>query len=626
MARKRKFKTSSVEQSAEAFAWMQNNKESLPDFVLSVIEDFSKIVEELKETESKRSNLLTQLRLAIGISPSSERKRKRSEKNQEDKKSVLIQDKDHHKNRADWHKKQWDKHKRMAKDIDKKIKSIDDVILSEQDILKVKKEVERDSEILESGGDPDPSLMTPKEALMSGIGAQLVFEEVKVSLDTNEDYKNKFFETRTRYDFDFQIAEIQFRVEKGQDASGTIVSGSTHEFGPKNFQVTWGFLANMTMLVTQYAVPFERLARLLSTREKKFSSSHMCRFFSYVAQHLLPIYLHLSKQLSKCDFLSGDDTIVRVVEANKALEENTRPWNHYATEEIAEKTLSENENPKGLGVKIAAELGFEFSKKAGDGPKRQIKTTVILGKTDSKVPESYIAFYRTHFGNFGNLLDILLLNRPKQNKKLWIQSDLSTANLVSEPMLLENFDFTLFGCASHARRPFAIHEDLDPLCPAILCLFGNIYHLEKSLDVWGRNQTNVFQLRQQSAKYYWGEMYKLCEQLCERWSPATALGTAARYIIKHYKKLTAYLEHPSVSLSNDFSERMLRMEKVIQANSLFRNSLEGRFALDICRTVVQTALIAGVDVKEYLLYVLKQKNLKEHTEHYTPFAFFKKNN
>lgn len=181
----------------------------------------------------------------------------------------------------------------------------------------------------------------------------------------------------------------------------------------------------------------------------------------------------------------------------------------------------------------------------------------------------------------------------------------------------------MFGCASHARRPFALYEEMDPLCPPILCLFRNIYQIEHGLNIWGRNQTNVSELRKQSAKIHWEEIRKLCEQLCQRWSPATALGTAARYVIKHYQTLTAYIHHARVPLTNDFSERMLRMEKIIQVNALFRNSLEGRFALDICRTIVQTALIAGADVKQYLLHTLKQKNLHRNPEFFTPFEFFK---
>ncbi len=62
----------------------------------------------------------------------------------------------------------------------------------------------------------------------------------------------------------------------------------------------------------------------------------------------------------------------------------------------------------------------------------------------------------------------------------------------------------------------------------------------------------------------------------KKWSKQTKLGQAARYILKHFKKLTAYLDNPMISISNDFSERMLRMEKLIQANALLWGMATGK--------------------------------------------------
>jgi hypothetical protein len=50
---------------------------------------------------------------------------------------------------------------------------------------------------------------------------------------------------------------------------------------------------------------------------------------------------------------------------------------------------------------------------------------------------------------------------------------------------------------------------------------------------------------------------------------------------------------------------MLRLEKLIEASSLFRTTLEGRFALDIMRTVLQTAVAARAPLQDYLLSVLR---------------------
>ena len=41
----------------------------------------------------------------------------------------------------------------------------------------------------------------------------------------------------------------------------------------------------------------------------------------------------------------------------------------------------------------------------------------------------------------------------------------------------------------------------------------------------------------------------------------TPLGTGARHIIKHFDKLTAYLDDPRLDATNNLRERLLRTEK-----------------------------------------------------------------
>ena len=56
---------------------------------------------------------------------------------------------------------------------------------------------------------------------------------------------------------------------------------------------------------------------------------------------------------------------------------------------------------------------------------------------------------------------------------------------------------------------------------------------------------------------------------------------------------------------------------------MFRKSLEGRFALDIVRTVLQTAVASGVPVRDYLMSVLRAdpKEVTENPERFTPLAY-----
>ncbi|MBC7531339.1 MAG: transposase, partial [Oligoflexus sp.] len=125
----------------------------------------------------------------------------------------------------------------------------------------------------------------------------------------------------------------------------------------------------------------------------------------------------------------------------------------------------------------------------------------------------------------------------------------------------------------------------------------------------------------------WEDIRCLATIMLQKWSKATKLGAAAFYILRHFAKLTAYLENPIISISNDFSERMLRMENLIEANALFRNSLEGRFALDINRSMLQTAIAAGAPLQDYINFVLRASpaEVAAHPENFTALSYVRMN-
>lgn len=356
--------------------------------------------------------------------------------------------------------------------------------------------------------------------------------------------------------------------------------------------------------------------------------------------------------------LAGDDTSSRVIEVNsyfaalkakrRSAEEMPPPWADYRTPQIAEQSLrrceelqearkqrraegdrdarrTPDEGPS-LGMLIGRVLDFESPRQDGKGAKQSLNTTVLTGRSIATDPHSLIVFYRSHLGGCGNLLESILRSRSRSpaTREVILQSDLSTTNLVHDPDLLTRFTFRLIGCTAHARRPFALYEHEDPVnCAYMLHLFTGLAIHEQRLDVHGRNAQNVLAVRQVDSRELWEDIRELATDMKEKWSKATKLGVGARYIANHYDKLTAYLDDPRLEPHNNMRERFLRPEKLIEGSSMFRRSLEGRFALDIVRSVMQTAVAAGVPVQEYLESVLRADAAKidAHPERFTPRAW-----
>lgn len=644
----------------EQALWLKQNREQLPQSVVIALENFGALVASLGKSKTKQNELVLQLKRAMGIVPKSERRPSNDtipglpngntfhKPTQREKLQATVEKK---LQLASWHRSLARRHKGKAKMVQEKIDTlpaVEDIVLTpeeEAELAETLRQREERYRYGESEG-ASPELMSVRETLVSDgpITTGEREENVPAVLPGNRDLHvvKSFTEERVRYDFTVTITRVVAQVEKkvvvDEQGQRTVISGDTWALGPPHYGVTWSFLTNLAIMVGQYAMPLNRLAKLLATEGKPQSASSLWKMLRYVAERFVPIYVELFEALSDSLILMGDDTTTRVLEVHRAIAradreetegakeaEPTFPWHAYRNPTAAQETLRNTSSPS-LGALIAAHLGFEFPRKNGTGAKRALNTTVVSGRQDALDPHSLVVFYRSHIGNFGNLLDMLLQQRKPSAKEVIIQSDLATFNLIGDPAIKTAFDIRYIGCTSHARRPFALYEHEDPaLCSYMLHLFKGFAIDEWGLDVHGRNFKNVTAIRGVDSREMWEDIKALANQIAEKWSKESKLGQGARYILRHYDKLTAYLDDPRLEPTNNFSERMLRMEKLIEDSSMFRVSLEGRFVLDILRTVMQTAIVAGAPLQEYILHVLQTRpeEVAQSPEQFVPRTWVK---
>jgi len=602
------------------------------------------LVAGLAGTRHKLNQVIAELRRALGITPMSERRpsrdplgpislgdgqRLRPKLEQLELRVARLE------RLTDWHRQLARRHKTKGKAIKKEIADlpVEEIELSPEEQAEIAQETREGMERMRLGGEPDPALRSVTETLMTA--AQVETDERSVVLPALVDEKDEVIDTvvekRERYDFSFSVTRVAVAVEKkvviGDDGERRIISASTADLGPPRCSVTWEFLAHMAVLVVQYAMPLNRLGKLVSTPKKKFTAGALGRLLHYVAERFAPIYLELAEELADSEILVGDDTPSRVIEVNsyftKAKPGERPPWARYCTRQAAVNSVLLTADTS-LGAELAADLGFEFERRNSTGTKQALNTTTASGRSVADDPRSLIVFYRSHLGGFGNLLEMLLEKRNPASHELTIQSDLATVNLVSKAVLCSRFTIRYVGCMSHARRPFALYEAEDPdRCARILHLFKGLAIHEYGLNLHGRNRENVLAVRGIDSRELWMEIREVAQEMTKKWSASTKLGNGARYIDRHFDKLTAYLDDPRLELTNNFSERMLRTEKQIEASALFRTTLEGRFALDIMRTVLQTAVAAGVPMEKYMLSVLRSpmEKVAAAPEQFTPLAF-----
>ena len=668
----------SAEDRRDVAAWIETNGPDLPEPVRHFLAIHQPYLAAEGDLRRALNAAIRDLRRALRVTPSSEKRRsagsalgKLPPANQSGGTSArdVIEEKiARGRQLADWHDGLNERHnervgrleERLArmpiekmneddKQDEDRIPELHEIELTDEQRARNKAVADRFVEHLVQGDGPDPSLMSVNETLMPGGSVLVSNEEVFVPAEVPEELADArevktLYESRVRYDFSVAVTRVELDVEKKilEDANGDrhVVAGSTLEYGPSRYSVTWHALATLAVLVAQFATPLNRLGKLFSTPEKRFTAGALSRMLHYVAERLLPIYFELATQLANAEVLAGDDTSCRVLEVSKHFAKSPEgsddppprtdepPWSGYATPGAAEASLQRCEQARrdriarreagdrtatrssdeipSLGVLIGRKFRFEWPRKNGDGAKEAMHTTVISGRSVADDPQSLIVFYRSHLGSCGNLYESFLKLRDSKLRAVILQGDMSTTNLVTHPELVESFDIQSIGCNSHARRPFALFEDEDPIrCGYMLHLFTGLAIHEDRLTAIGRNRANVLAVRGNESRKLWNDILELAKTMTKHWSKSTKIGAGARYIINHFKALTAYLDDPRLEPSNNMRERMLRMEKLIQGSSLFRRSLEGRFVLDVVRTILQTAVAADVPVHEYLVSVLR---------------------
>jgi hypothetical protein len=383
------------------------------------------------------------------------------------------------------------------------------------------------------------------------------------------------------------------------------------DVGPEGSTMTWRAIANLIKLVVGFAIPINRVALLIG--QKEFSSGQICRVLKSAALMVLPIYLYLPEELAESGIMSGDDTKTKLLE-------------------------TESTDDESLAAQIEEHLGWSWPKANGDGEKKALNVSLIIGRSNPLDPRSTIRFYRTHLGSVGNLLTRLLEWRSPKTGPLIFQGDLSTTNLPSLE-LRKKFNVTLAGCAAHARRPFwRYREDDGLLCYFMLRGFLGLSRIENMIDAKGRTTKNVLYYRERYSRKIWQAIFNRCKAATsgqspgrytfrkdsvapDIWPPGSELHRAAMYVINHFPELTLYLTNPYLKYTNNGSERALRIEKCFLSSSKFTKTRDGRAVNDILRTINATCTAAGLDLTAYFTFLSKnRKHLQSNPEMFTPYA------
>jgi len=162
-------------------------------------------------------------------------------------------------------------------------------------------------------------------------------------------------------------------------------------------------------------------------------------------------------------------------------------------------------------------------------------------------------------------------------------------------------------CWSHARRQFFEAVQLnprDPVATPIVARMDELFAVDaeargKELSVAARHVR-----RQKRGKPLLDEIRGKIEGAQARALPASALSKACRYALTLWEKLTRFLEHPELELSNNLAENSMRPVALGRKNWIHIGSPNAGPKIAAIFSVVESCRRLKVSVREYLATIL----------------------
>ena len=183
----------------------------------------------------------------------------------------------------------------------------------------------------------------------------------------------------------------------------------------------------------------------------------------------------------------------------------------------------------------------------------------------------------------------------------------------------------LVGCMAHARRRFyqvfeAIYKKREEsegfkTCTTVLDLIAQLYRIEDTLRL--REDLSEEEFLMARKKEAIPVLRTLRSYVREREHLHTAeakLSEAIRYLLNQIDTIANYLESADLTPDNNAQERLIKTICTSRKNSLFASTEEGARAWALMHSILQTAMMNGVEPTAYLKMILDNVAKANHEE------------
>ena len=264
--------------------------------------------------------------------------------------------------------------------------------------------------------------------------------------------------------------------------------------------------------------------------------------------------------------------------------------------------------------------GPKGSVNGGDGKApRPDRTGVFTSGIVSQVQERRIALFFTGVKHAGENLHALLLKRARGLRPPIQMCDALSRNL---PKPLQTI---LANCLAHGRRQFVELLDNFPAeCAYILRALGRVYKNDAIARKRKLSDSERLKFHKTTSGPRMEKLHDYLQALIadKKVEPNSSLGEAIGYMLRHWEKLTLFLNKAGAPLDNNICERALKMAILHRKNSLFYKTDNGARTGDLYMSVIHTCDLNDVDPFDYITQLQRHaKEVRAHPEQWLPWNY-----
>lgn len=241
-------------------------------------------------------------------------------------------------------------------------------------------------------------------------------------------------------------------------------------------------------------------------------------------------------------------------------------------------------------------------------------TTGILSEIDNKKIVLYFTGRKYSGENLKNLLTQRTSTEP-----IAIMSDALNHNNIDGSEVLK------YLCLVHGRRNFIDLEDkFKQESEYIIELIGNVYKNDDHCKEQGLNAKERLEYHKKHSSPAMNELKKWLDGAFsdKKVEPNSSLGKGIKYMQRHWKGLTAFLQHPGAPLDNNIIEQQLRVPVLNRKNWLFYKTSLGAFVGDIILSIIKTCDLNDENALDYMVAVQKNiDTIKQTPQNWMPWNY-----